>query len=178
MFHLDRTGFRPVTRAVGPEGMMRADRARGHPCCCDAVKPVAGMPYCRRPWKPYGSQSPPHFRHRCRVRSPDPGGRSAAFEPAGGLRAHQGAGGRIRRDAVRALVLRHGLTPSGRRLLAESAQIIGAVEHLKHSAQELRGEPTGNSSSAPSSSRRCCASAISWCSPAIAIRRSSSSCRR
>ena len=36
------------------------------------------------------------------------------------------------------------LTPSGRRLLAESAQIINAVEHLKHSAQELRGEPTGN----------------------------------
>ena len=35
------------------------------------------------------------------------------------------------------------LTPSGRRLLEESAQIIDAVEHLKHSAQELRGEPTG-----------------------------------
>ena len=35
------------------------------------------------------------------------------------------------------------LTPSGRRLLAESEQIINAVEHLKHSAQELRGEPTG-----------------------------------
>ena len=36
------------------------------------------------------------------------------------------------------------LTPSGRRLLAEAEQIIGAVEHLKHSAQELRGEPTGS----------------------------------
>ena len=35
------------------------------------------------------------------------------------------------------------LTPSGRRLLAESAQIMNAVEHLKHSAQALRGEPTG-----------------------------------
>ncbi len=35
------------------------------------------------------------------------------------------------------------LTPSGRRLLVEAEQIIGAVEHLKHSAQELRGEPTG-----------------------------------
>ena len=35
------------------------------------------------------------------------------------------------------------LTPSGRRLLAESAQIIDAVEHLKNSAQALRGEPTG-----------------------------------
>src|SRR4029453_3417539 len=35
------------------------------------------------------------------------------------------------------------LTASGRRLLAESAQIISAVEHLKHSAQQLRGEPTG-----------------------------------
>jgi DNA-binding transcriptional LysR family regulator len=35
------------------------------------------------------------------------------------------------------------LTPSGRLLLAEAEQIIGAVEHLKHSAQELRGEPTG-----------------------------------
>ncbi len=35
------------------------------------------------------------------------------------------------------------LTPSGRQLLAEAEQIIGAVEHLKHSAQELRGEPTG-----------------------------------
>lgn len=36
------------------------------------------------------------------------------------------------------------LTPSGRRLLTEAAQIIEAVQHLKHSAQELRGEPTGN----------------------------------
>jgi len=36
------------------------------------------------------------------------------------------------------------LTPSGRRLLVEATQIIEAVEHLKHSAQELRGEPTGN----------------------------------
>ncbi len=35
------------------------------------------------------------------------------------------------------------LTPSGRLLLAEAEQIIGAVERLKHSAQELRGEPTG-----------------------------------
>lgn len=35
------------------------------------------------------------------------------------------------------------LTPSGRRLLAEAEQIIDAVDHLKHSAQELRGEPTG-----------------------------------
>lgn len=35
------------------------------------------------------------------------------------------------------------LTPAGRRLLVEAEQIIGAVEHLKHSAQELRGEPTG-----------------------------------
>jgi DNA-binding transcriptional LysR family regulator len=35
------------------------------------------------------------------------------------------------------------LTPSGRRLLAEVEQIIAAVEHLRHSAQELRGEPTG-----------------------------------
>src|SRR4030095_13345523 len=35
------------------------------------------------------------------------------------------------------------LTPSGRHLLAESAQIIAAVEHLKHSAQAWRGEPTG-----------------------------------
>ena len=36
------------------------------------------------------------------------------------------------------------LTPSGRRLLAEAAQILEAVAHLKHSAQELRGEPTGS----------------------------------
>jgi len=35
------------------------------------------------------------------------------------------------------------LTPSGRRLLAEAEQIIGAVRHLEHSAQVLRGEPTG-----------------------------------
>ena len=35
------------------------------------------------------------------------------------------------------------LTPSGRRLLTESAQIMDAVERLKHSAQALRGEPTG-----------------------------------
>ena len=36
------------------------------------------------------------------------------------------------------------LTPSGRRLLTEAAQILEAVAHLKHSAQELRGEPTGS----------------------------------
>jgi len=35
------------------------------------------------------------------------------------------------------------LTPSGRRLLSEAEQIIGAVQHLQHSAQELRGRPTG-----------------------------------
>ncbi len=36
------------------------------------------------------------------------------------------------------------LTPSGRRLLVEAEQIIGAVRHLAHSAQDLRGQPTGN----------------------------------
>jgi DNA-binding transcriptional LysR family regulator len=36
------------------------------------------------------------------------------------------------------------LTPSGRRLLPEAEQIIGAVQHLQHSAQDLRGQPTGN----------------------------------
>ncbi len=36
------------------------------------------------------------------------------------------------------------LTPSGRRLLGEATQIIDAVAHLQHSAQALRGEPTGN----------------------------------
>jgi DNA-binding transcriptional LysR family regulator len=35
------------------------------------------------------------------------------------------------------------LTPSGRRLLVEAEQIIGAVRHLTHSAQDLRGQPTG-----------------------------------
>jgi DNA-binding transcriptional LysR family regulator len=36
------------------------------------------------------------------------------------------------------------LTPSGRRLLGEAEQIIGAVRHLAHSAQDLRGQPTGH----------------------------------
>ena len=36
------------------------------------------------------------------------------------------------------------LTPSGRRLLAEAEQIIAAVARLTHSAQDLRGKPTGN----------------------------------
>jgi DNA-binding transcriptional LysR family regulator len=36
------------------------------------------------------------------------------------------------------------LTPSGRRLLTEVEQIIAAVARLKHSAQDLRGQPTGN----------------------------------
>jgi DNA-binding transcriptional LysR family regulator len=36
------------------------------------------------------------------------------------------------------------LTPSGRRLLAEAEQIIGAVQHLEHSALDLRGLPTGH----------------------------------
>ena len=35
------------------------------------------------------------------------------------------------------------LTPSGRRLLVEAEQIIGAVRHLADSAQDLRGQPTG-----------------------------------
>lgn len=35
------------------------------------------------------------------------------------------------------------LTPSGRQLLSEAAQIIDAVQHLQHSAQSLRGQPTG-----------------------------------
>ena len=36
------------------------------------------------------------------------------------------------------------LTPSGRRLLGEAEQIIGAVRHLADSAQDLRGQPTGH----------------------------------
>jgi len=36
------------------------------------------------------------------------------------------------------------LTPSGRRLLTEVEQIIAAVARLTHSAQDLRGQPTGN----------------------------------
>jgi len=35
------------------------------------------------------------------------------------------------------------LTPSGRLLLVEAEQILGAVRHLTHSAQDLRGQPTG-----------------------------------
>ena len=35
------------------------------------------------------------------------------------------------------------LTPAGARLLVEAEQIIGAVRHLTHSAQDLRGQPTG-----------------------------------
>jgi DNA-binding transcriptional LysR family regulator len=35
------------------------------------------------------------------------------------------------------------LTPAGARLLVEAEQIIGAVRHLAHSAQDLRGQPTG-----------------------------------
>jgi DNA-binding transcriptional LysR family regulator len=36
------------------------------------------------------------------------------------------------------------LTPSGRASLVEAEQIIGAVRHLAHSAQDLRGQPTGH----------------------------------
>src|SRR4029077_19481093 len=36
------------------------------------------------------------------------------------------------------------LTPAGRRLLVEAEQIIGAVRRLTHSAQDLRGQPTGH----------------------------------
>src|SRR4051812_35545948 len=35
------------------------------------------------------------------------------------------------------------LTPAGRRLLVQVEQIIGAVRHLAHAAQDLRGQPTG-----------------------------------
>ena len=35
------------------------------------------------------------------------------------------------------------LTPSGRRLLSETEKIIDAVQRLQHSAQDLRGQPTG-----------------------------------
>ena len=51
-----------------------------------------------------GSQSAALLRHRRPVRPPDTGGRDAAFEPARALRPHQGAGGAVRRDAVRAVV--------------------------------------------------------------------------
>jgi DNA-binding transcriptional LysR family regulator len=36
------------------------------------------------------------------------------------------------------------LTPSGRRLLTDVEQILAAVQRLTHSAQDLRGQPTGN----------------------------------
>ena len=36
------------------------------------------------------------------------------------------------------------VTPAGQRLLVEAEEIIGAVQHLVHSAQELRGQPTGH----------------------------------
>lgn len=36
------------------------------------------------------------------------------------------------------------VTPAGQRLLVEAEDIIGAVQHLAHSAQELRGQPTGH----------------------------------
>jgi DNA-binding transcriptional LysR family regulator len=36
------------------------------------------------------------------------------------------------------------VTPAGERLLAEAETIIGAVQHLAHSAQALRGQPTGH----------------------------------
>ena len=36
------------------------------------------------------------------------------------------------------------VTPAGQRLLTEAEEIIGAVSHLTHSAQELRGQPTGH----------------------------------
>lgn len=35
------------------------------------------------------------------------------------------------------------LTPAGRRLLVEAEQIMDAVRRLSHSAQDLRGQPTG-----------------------------------
>lgn len=36
------------------------------------------------------------------------------------------------------------VTPMGQRLLVEAEQIIAAVQHLAHSAQALRGRPTGH----------------------------------
>jgi len=36
------------------------------------------------------------------------------------------------------------VTPAGQRLLVEAETIIGAVQHLAQSAQELRGQPTGH----------------------------------
>ena len=36
------------------------------------------------------------------------------------------------------------VTPAGARLLVEAEEILGAVLHLAHSAQELRGQPTGH----------------------------------
>ncbi|MEO8630295.1 MAG: LysR family transcriptional regulator, partial [Betaproteobacteria bacterium] len=36
------------------------------------------------------------------------------------------------------------VTPAGRLLLAEAEQILEAVMHLAHSAQQLRGQPTGH----------------------------------
>ena len=36
------------------------------------------------------------------------------------------------------------VTPTGQRLLVEAEEIIAAVQHLAHSAQALRGQPTGH----------------------------------
>ena len=67
------------------------------------------------------------------------------------------------------------LTPSGRRLLTEATQIIDAVQHLQHSAQELRGEPTGNLKLGTVLEPGRCASATCSSSCASATRRSRSS---
>ena len=122
-------------------GMIHRNRSSGIRCCV-AVYRLAGMLDCRD-GKPLGPQSLAHFRDRCPVRAPHASGRSAPFEPARGLRPHQGAGGGIRRDPVRALVVRdvpHAVRPPSSRGVRTDHR---RRRHLKHSAQALRGEPTG-----------------------------------
>ena len=131
---------------------------------CSNAMPVAGD---RKPdWNAIGSQSVALFRHRCAVRPPDAGGRDAAFEPARALRPHQGAGGAVRRDAVRALLDRDDADafrpPAACRGRRRSSTPSSTSSIRRRSCA---ASPPGISSSERSSSPRSCASATCCSGP-------------
>ena len=125
--------FRQVAVQTGPGTGMMAGIRLWASVCCNAVNRLAGVPN-GRDGKPLGPESVAHFRDGCRVRSPHTSGRSAAFEPAGGLRAHQGARGGIRRDPLRTLVVRDGADA----VRPPPSRGVGADHRRRRTSQALR----------------------------------------
>ena len=129
--------------------MIAANELLASPCCIAVIR-FAGT-LASHDGTALGLQSASHLRHRCPVRPPHAGRRIAALEPARRLRPHQGAGGRLRRDAVRTHVVRdvadavgpapaRGIRADHRRRRASQALRPGAPRRT-HRQAEARHRP-------------------------------------